>query len=197
LSVSAQINAVTDDGREVILNTNGTWKYKADVVTPGYETRLDTPAFEKNKDATFLLKGKRVKYGVWLDPKKWKFEATDDEGQREYILTLKGEDAYVMAIPERMSMSMNNLVDIALQNSKKVSSDAHIVHEETRKINGLIVKQAEIRGTVSGINAVYIGYYYSGPAGTIQLVGYTSDKLYNQYKKEIQNLLNGFVILDN
>ncbi|MGN6569282.1 MAG: hypothetical protein ACTHJ0_15075 [Flavipsychrobacter sp.] len=196
LPASAQINAVTDDGKEVILNTNGTWKYKTDI-TPAYETRVDTLAFEKGKNATFLLKGQKVKYGIWLDPKKWKFKAGDEDDLKEYKLTLKGEDAYAMIIPERITIPMNNLVEIALKNSKKAAPDAHLVRQETRKVNGVVVTLAEIRGTVEGINFVYLGYYYGSKAGTVQFVTYTSDKLYSSYEKEMQNLLNGFVILDN
>lgn len=195
-SASAQINAVTDDGKEVLLSTDGTWKYKTDI-TPGYETRLDTLTFEKGKDATFLLKGQKVKYGVWLDPKKWKFKAGEEDDSKEYKLILKGEDAYAMIIPERIIIPTNNLVEIALKNSKKAAPDARLVRQEIRKINGVVVTLAEIRGTIEGINFVYLGYYYGDKEGTVQFVTCTSDKLYSKYKKGMEDLLNGFVILNN
>jgi len=191
-SVSGQIKAVTETGDEVILNQDGTWK-SATSVTPSYDTRLDTPVFNKDKNATFLLKGTKINYGIWLDPKKWSFKSKKDENSAtEYVLTLKKESAYCIVIPEAIQLSLELVEAAAITNGKSAAPDIHIVREETRKINNNIVKNLELRGTIDGTKFVYFGYYYTGPLGTVQVLCYTSESLFPKYKAEMEELLNGF-----
>ncbi len=194
LSSVAQIKAVTDKGEEVVLNNDGTWRYAA--VTPSYETRLDTPSLTKSSSNSFLLKGARVKYGIWLDPKKWSFKSVtdDDNSPIEYRLSQKHESSYCMIIPEAIELSLDVLETAALSNAKSVAPDVKIVREETRLVNGNLVKHLELRGTVDGIKFVYFGYYYTGAIGTVQLVCYTSESLFAKYKADMESLLNGFTI---
>lgn len=191
LITNAQIKALTESGDEVLLNKDGTWKYAS--VSQGWNTKLDTTNVKKDAAATFLVKGKRIKYGVYIDPKKWSFNAEKDEKSPvEYEFTLKQEDAYAMVIPEGMEMSYEGLVKIALNNAKEAAPDAHITSEETRRVNGNIVRMVEIHGTVESIKFVYLGYYYTGKSGTVQLISYTGENMIDKYRKEMETLLNGF-----
>ena len=54
----------------------------------------------------------------------------------------------------------------------------------------------QMDGTIQGIKFTYYGYYFSSPNGTIQLLTYTSSNLLNEYKKEFEDFLNGFVTFD-
>lgn len=195
ISLFSQTTAVTDKGEEVILYDNGTWKYKKENAT-SWGTRLDTVVMNKDASSSFLLKGEKFNYGVWLNPKKWKFKKSDEEeGATEFKFTLTGEDAYAMIVAERIEVPMNDLKNLAFKNALKVSSDIKIVYEDVRKVNGLVVNCMEMEGTISGIKFTYFSYYYSSPAGTIQFVSYTSQNLLKKYKPELEKLLNGFVVL--
>ncbi len=194
IHVSAQIKAVTEQGEEVILNTNGTWKYLKQ--TPSYTTTIDTQSFSKDKNATFLVKGTKIGYGVYIDPKKWRFKSDkEDNAAYEYQFTLKEGDAQAMIIPEKIELTMELMKMAALENGKQVAPDIHITHEEIRKVNGHVVTMLELRGTIKSLPFVYIGYYYVGEAGTIQFIAYTTEKLLNENRKEMETLLNGLVLL--
>lgn len=191
----AQMKAVTDTGEEVILNKNGTWKYAN--VTPSYTTRLDTVDYKKDANATFLVKGKAIKYGVYIDPKKWRFKADEDDNTaHEYQFTLKNGDAYAMLIPERTELTLELLKMAAVENAKNVSPDAHISREETRRVNGHIITMLELRGSIKDLPFVYIGYYYVGKQGTIQFVAYTTESLIKENQKDLESLLNGLTLLE-
>lgn len=195
ISLFSQTSAVTDKGEEVILYDNGTWKYKKENAA-SWGTRIDTVVFKKNVDSNFLLKGAKVNYGVWLNPKVWKFKKNeDDDSPSEYNFTLVDEDAYAMIIVEKIEIPLNTLKDLAYKNALKASPDVRIVYEDIRKVNGLIVNCMEMEGTISGIKFSYFSYYYTGPSGTIQFVSYTSQNLYKKYKPELEKLLNGFVVI--
>ena len=50
-----------------------------------------------------------------------------------------------------------------------------------------------MNGTIKGIHFTYLGYYFSSPKGTVQFLTYTSVNLLEEYRKDLEELLNGFV----
>ncbi len=196
ISLFSQTSAVTDKGEEVILYDNGTWTYKNPDTKSSWNTRIDTVIMNKDASSSFLVKGEKFNYGIWLNPKKWKFKKSDgSDGPTELKFSLIGEDAYAMIVAERIEVPMNDLKELAFKNALKVSPDVRIVYEDIRKINGLLVNCMEMEGTISGIKFSYFSYYYSSPSGTIQFVSYTSQNLLKKYKPELEKLLNGLVVL--
>ncbi|WP_312994088.1 hypothetical protein [Chryseobacterium flavum] len=72
-SLRSQIKALTEDGKEVVLLENKTWKF----VNESDEKTLETittndELFEKTKESTFIVKSKNVDGGFYYNPKKWK-----------------------------------------------------------------------------------------------------------------------------
>lgn len=196
LNVNGQIKAVTENGEEVILNENGTWKYSN--VTPSFNTKLDTAFFKKPSNAYFQVKSQINKTAVWINPKVWSFKKKEDDDQEyEYFFHLKEGDAFVMMINEETEISLQSIQAIALNKMKSVAADAHLVSEEIRNINGHFVKCLETQGTIQGINVTYLGYYYSDKNGTTQLVGFSSSKLFKKYRQDIEDLLNGLDVNKN
>lgn len=190
----SQVKAVTENGEEVLLLNDGTWKYTS--IQSGYDTRLDTLVREKGERSTFLIKGEKVNYGIWLDPKKWSFKKGKDDDVQEYIITMKGQDAYAMVIPERIPIPLNLLEEAAINNFKKKDPNARIERIEVRKINGNTVKLICAKVSPNGAKFSYMGYYFSDEKRTIQFIGFTSQNLMDTYKNDIEELLDGFVLLD-
>jgi hypothetical protein len=48
-------------------------------------------------------------------------------------------------------------------------------------------------GTIQGMRFTYYGYYFSNSNGTIQLLTYTGESLFDYYIEDIELFLNGFV----
>ncbi len=191
--ITAQIKATTENGDEVILNSNGTWNY-ANAENVEYEAIKDNPArFSKPRNASFLLKSSKIKMGVYLDSKKWSYEKAENNASAEYEFQLKGEDLYGMLICEKIEIPLDVLRGIALGNAKKVSSDIKIIKQEYRKVNNMKMLMLQMNGTLQGIEFSYNGYYYSNKNGTVQFITYTSQKLVESYNTEIEELLNGLV----
>lgn len=193
----AQQKAVTESGEEVILNENGTWEFadKKDTVAAA-EIKTNPKEFKKSANASFLLKSSRCKIGVWLDPKKWKFEKAENNDAAEFEIQLKGQDLYGMIISEKIEIPLATLKTLAVQNAKQAASDVKIVNEEYRIVNGVKMLQMQMTGTMQGIKFVYFGYYYSGPVGTVQFLTYTSQNLLSSYVKDMEELLGGMVTIE-
>ncbi|MEZ4944788.1 MAG: hypothetical protein R2804_04600 [Cyclobacteriaceae bacterium] len=190
----AQINALTENGDEVLLYEDGTWAYKNDDLITESEISTNEEIFVKDKKATFLVKSNKVNVGIWLNPKLWRFEK--GEGDNEYLFTLKNEDLYAMFITERIAIPLDILKTAALNNAKDAASDVRIVREEYRNVNESKVLMMQLSGTIQGIEFIYYGYYFSNENGTVQLISYTSKSLLNEYLDDMDNLLNGFVELE-
>ena len=85
---------------------------------------------------------------------------------------------------------------MALINAQKAAVDAREICTEYRIVNDKKALCLKRQGTIKGIKFVYFGYYYSNTNGTIQLLGYTSEKLFDGIRNELENLLNGFVVIE-
>lgn len=193
----AQINAVTDTGDEVLLYDDGTWSYtNEDLLSDDTAAiSLNEKKFTKDEDASFLVKSKNVDIGVWINPKKWSFTKKGDNEDAEFQFRKKGEDLYALLISEKMEISIETLRDLALENGRSFAPDLKIIEEEYRMVNGVKVLMMEMVGTGQGIKFVYQGYYYSNSSGSIQLTTFTGKSLYDEYKEDMHQFLNGFVEL--
>lgn len=191
----AQTKAVTESGEEVLLYADGTWKSTA-APKPGWDTRLDTITVKKNEKNTFLVKGKKIKYGVWINPKKWTFTGEKNASipAAEYFFRYKEGDVYAMTVPEGIQVNFESLPKVALKVAQNMDPNARIVHEDTRMVNGSLMKYVELRASTEGIDFVYLGYYYSGPEGIVRFLGFTSENLVTKYRKDIEDLLSGFTM---
>ena len=183
IHATAQIKAITDNGEEVILYDNGTWKYvsKSDETV---EIPVNSKEFRKPSTSSFQIKSSKVGIGVYINPKKWSFEKGEDSEAAEFKFQLKDSDAYGMLIAEKIEIPVENLKSIALDNAREVAPDIHISKQEYRTVNGNKVLMMQMDGTMQGMKFSYYGYYFSYEGGTIQLLTYTSQNLLEEYKPD-------------
>ncbi|MFC1877522.1 hypothetical protein ACFL2E_09675 [Thermodesulfobacteriota bacterium] len=192
---SQEIKATTEDGRAVLLNPNGSWRYSEDREASDQEG-VDFPQFFKPKSATALLKGKRVKYGLWYDRSKWLPDQDIDNASAEYELTHVEGDRYVVIIPERLQIPLETLRIAAIANAKKAAPDTRVSFEEKRIVNDRKILCLKMDPTIQGIPVSYINYYYSGKDGAVQLMTYTGQNLVEEYRSDMMDLLNGFEVYE-
>ncbi len=185
---SQTLRATTDDGRKVLLKENGQWQF----VDAANSTTDAGNNYEQLKKSMAVFKTKGNKIQVYYNPTVWKQEAGDDPTRT--VFHHKDGDVYGLVIAERVSMTLDALKEVALNNAKSVAPDTRIIFEEMRKVGGKTVLCMQMEGTIDGIPFTYYGYYYTGKAGTLQLLTYTSQNLFSEYQKEMASFLNGLVI---
>ena len=88
---------------------------------------------------------------------------------------------------------MDVLKGIALTNAQSVSPDIKVIKEEYRTINGIKVFAMQMSGTIQGMRITYYGYYYSNSKGTMQLLTYTGENLFDDYLEDIELFINGLI----
>jgi hypothetical protein len=194
-NVIAAQKAVTEEGDIVILNGDGTWLYEDDKGSGDIEIKTNPTVFKTPTNSKFALKSKKNNTVFSLNTKKWSFvKSKSDDAAVEYNFNLKAGDLYGMAITERIEIDLEKLVIIAFENAKEVAPDAKVVKKEYRVVNGNKLIYMEIIGTIESIKFKYMGYYFSDYSGSTQFIVYTGASLVNQYKAEINALLNGFSV---
>jgi len=184
------IEATTTDGRKVILHSNGTWVYKVSVLQKKISSTLTKPP-----QATKVIKSKKGFYEIWIDPTKWIPATKPDHLEAELTFMHSTKDAWAMAIAERVGGPISTLKDIAIENAKQVAPDVKVVFEKERIVNGTKVLHMRLDGTIKGIQFTYYGYYWAGKAGNLQVITYTGTNLFDEFKEDFTNFLNGLVIL--
>jgi hypothetical protein len=183
------MTATTDEGRKVILNSDGTWRYVSDEEASSAGTEL-----RKTKDATNVLKGKAGFYELWYNPDKWTLNPNSRHPVAEYQLVNSSKEGQAMVIAERISVPIETLKKIAIENGKKVSQDLEVTEEQNVMVNGQNFLKMRMLGTIQGIPFAYYGIYWTGKAGCIQLITYTAQNLLEEFQPDFDELLSGLVI---
>lgn len=185
------IQAITDDGRKVILKSDGTWK---PISSKSLISDSAKESIKKSDSASSVFKPKGDKFQIWYNPSKWHMKKAADSDKPGF--EHKDGDIYAMVLAERFSMSLEALRDLAINNARSAAPDAKVIFEEERVVNGKKVLCMKIDGTIAGVQFSYFGYYYAGKGGIIQLITYTSQNLMDEYQGEMAEFLNGLIIKD-
>lgn len=197
-ALDAQILATTFDGDTVLLNSDGTWAYLdtsdlVDEILP-----INPEKFLKPSTAKENYKGISKSYQIWYHEKEWaRLDPKNLNPLAEVALKSNDMDAYGMLIYESMEASSQTLADIAIIQARKTASDLTVLSKEIRKVNGKDMVALEMTGKIQGIDIYYYNYYYSGPAGSIQYLCFTTAKASDGLKPKMEDLLNGLMILSN
>lgn len=177
------VGAITENGEEVRLLPDGTWTYKQQI-----------QEFKKALNSTKVLKSKKGFYELWYNPKKWTTKTETVNSDAEFSLKHVTGDAYAMIIAERIEVPISTLKDIVLEKAKEVAPDSEIIFEKELIVNGSKFLNLHIKGTAQGISFIYDGYYWSGEKGTLQVVTFTGQNLFNEFEHDLIDFLNGVVI---
>ncbi len=185
------IKATTNDGQAVILKDNGTWRFAE--TSPGGSA--PSGHYQKPASATRLVRSRRGDFGIWLDSSQWRIQRKNQNSDTMFEFQHRNRDAYAMVIAERITMPLKALRRVAIENVKAVGKNVRVESEEKRVINGSEVLMLKISAVIQSIPFVYYNYYYTGKIGSIQIITYTGANLFEEYKADFDDLLNGFVIL--
>lgn len=185
------LTATTDDGRKVILNPDGTWKY-----APVEKPKSDIAGAEWTKPATAteVLKGKAGFYELWYNPNKWTVEPNSPNPVVEYYLIHSNSEGQTMVISERIPLPLETLKKAAIENAKRNAPDLRVTDEEHITVNGHRVLKMRMFGTLNSIPFAYYGLYWTGKAGALQVVSFTTQNLLQEFMPDFEALLSGLVI---
>jgi hypothetical protein len=91
-------------------------------------------------------------------------------------------------------MPMDMLKTMAWENVKKTVPDVHITDEGKKMINNNEVLYMKMEGTSQMKPVTYLGYYYTGNGGTIQVITYAAKDIFAKVEPDMVEFLNGLII---
>jgi hypothetical protein len=183
------IKATTEDGKSVILSSDGTWRYAK---SSQIEARDQSGNFEKSSSATASLNLKGDRIFLWYDSTIWVRKQSTDPSK--FQLTHKDGDIYAVIIGERFTTNIEALRNLAVDNVLKMAPDLNVTMEDDRVVNGTTVHSITSEGTISGAKFTFFGYYYTGAEGTVQVLVLMPSNLVGQYRQQTIALLNGLEV---
>jgi hypothetical protein len=179
-----------NEERAIVLHPNGTWSYQEQAMA----TQAAVAAYTKPGSATTFVKGATVPFGIWVDTRKWRFEAPSPEAVIERWFTHASGEAWGAVIAENARLTFDDVRDFVVASAKNKMPDAAVREQETRLINGQNVLFLHIEGTYKAVPWVYLNYDYVGEAGTIQVYAWTPKALFQKHQRDLLDFLNGFTI---
>jgi hypothetical protein len=186
------IRGTTDDGRKVLLKSDGTWSFVQQSANASVASS-NVPHFVKSARATKKIDARFGQYAVWIDPDKWHLGKNEEN---KMVLESSNGKGYVMILSEALPVPTSTLREIALHNAQKADPNAHAVSEEKRVVNNHEILCMQIDASMQKLPFTYYGYYYGGSSGNIQLVAYTLQSVFAGMKSDFTDLLNGLKIRD-
>ena len=178
---SADVRAKTEDGKEVILHDDGTWTY--------------AEFAKKDKRGSERYVGKHGTFALSLAPGVWKKSEKPSSPVAEAEFTHREGDAVALVIAERIAVPPARLKETVLQNIRNVDPQAKILKEEKKTVNGTNVQFLTLNAKVQGIPFTYMYCLYTGDADTIQIMTFTAQHLFNEYRQDMEAVLNGFEMI--
>ena len=192
----AQTKALTEDGKEVVLFENGTWKFVNDSDAKTLETiTTNETAFTKDKNATFLFRSRKINAGIYINPKMWKNTDAFKSPTIEYaFINNISSNIFGIFTAENVEIaSLKNLKDILISSTQNRADYYRLKESEYRTVNGLKVLYLRYAVNTKGLDFEYVTYSYLTNNGYCAVTGYTFAKNFEESKSQLMDLLNGLV----
>jgi hypothetical protein len=159
---------------------------------PAARTVATTRTFGMPPEATAQLTLLRGQASVSFNPSAWKQTRSAEAGKRTFRHARGG--GFAMVVAESIAIPIEQLHERALANMRQTATDVQVVSEQRRHVNGTDVLSLQSNVTVRGVPFTYLGYYYSGPSGTVQVVTYAERAMFENYQREFEAFLNGLEV---
>lgn len=170
----------TGDGRTAVLFDDGTWAYLSDIDRDvGSSSGMITVSDSRN------LVSVTYDNATWTrfpDPRTLSPDASLAFSHRD-------GDAYALVITERTSVPLKTLSNMVLQNARAVAGDAEMVSSEPGTVNGEQGLFVDVEATVNGIPIRYHNLVWSGDEGSVQVITFASQNLFEEYRADFDRFL--------
>jgi hypothetical protein len=120
-----------------------------------------------------------------------KWVAKEGEKPGIWELVHKKGDAYAKFIVERIEIPLNSLVDLAFEQIRTKDGSASIISQENRIISGVPVRVVRYSVAPKGVPMTFVGCYYGGKLGAVQVIAFTGRQLFGEYQADFDELFAG------
>ncbi|SMF24671.1 hypothetical protein [Pseudogulbenkiania subflava] len=181
--VAEDMKAITEDGRRVILGSDGRWRfdYKASASRLQISDSPYRPAVKA--------------FSVSFDTEKWGLApANSSEGSNKRAFKHRTLPLYAVVISDEIPVSKEVMRSLIISNAKNGATDVKVLVDETKSSKGKEVGSMRFLANRDGIDFVVASYYYGDGRGNIQVMCWTGQSLFYKYQTDCQSFLDGLSI---
>jgi hypothetical protein len=196
ICVSDQL-AITENGEEVILLGDKTWRFKNEKTNISPKIKLN---FSRGSNSTFLIKSKINGFGVYLNPKNYIFKGESEVKDAEFSFTSRKKNSWGLMINETIGVPLKSMRKVQIENLKETATNIEVLKEEYIVVNGIEALHLRIKADVKelgGLSCIYCTYSTSNKDSTTQLTSFTTENNFNTCSEDMYELLNGLTKLDS
>jgi hypothetical protein len=150
--------------------------------------------FTRAESARATVKGRAGFYTLWFDDSTWSLRDDRLNPQNEFEFAHAQGDRYAYVVAERIEVPRRALRKAVTDNVKRTVRDVQVTFDEIRRVNDVDVLCLEMEGTSDGVPLKWIGYVWSGQRGTLQAYAFTGRSLFEEFRTELTEFLNGLVV---
>ncbi len=182
--------AITENGKEVVLFENGTWRFVDESDAKALETISTNPSvFNKSKDANFPLRSSKINVVVHYNTKLWSMHKRNIPNMEYYFYN---DEIYASLTTERTEIhSLKTVKEVLVTNIQQSADYFRLKESEYRTVNGKKMLYMRYIANIKGIDFEYAGYYFINNEGLAMLVAYTIQKEFDKKFPAIETFLNG------
>ncbi|MBI2516820.1 MAG: hypothetical protein HYV95_07875 [Opitutae bacterium] len=127
------------------------------------------------------------------DGTRWYRDPTDNESGVFNLLRVD-RLAEAQLIAEDTPVPTDSMETVVLASARETAESVALKKRGRKTRNGVSLEELEFTARVDGVSYVNHGYFYTGPAGTLQLRAWSPDKTYAGVAGDITELLDGLAI---
>ena len=129
------------------------------------------------------------------DESKWKVQPLESLGNDVAKLYLLGEgDTHVTLIPETSELTFEYMGEAILTNMRSVDSNTEITEKGFRTVNDTELMWAYAEAETDGLKFTFYYHIYTGSAGSIQIVAWTTSNIFERRIRLIDELVAGLTV---
>lgn len=184
--IFGQYTLDTPDGKQVKLNSNGTWIY----VKP--EPFLTMSKFGVPANSTAKYTSHLKKFEFWYNPTQWIVDTTKIGNSFTWDAYFYSTDYAIQCfcLDSRLSMPIENFEESVRQQWQS-TGEIKVFTSKKDTINNLPLTIYEMEYVQANITYIYKGIVYSDLKGSFQFTAGTQKEIYDEEKAKIDLLLKG------
>lgn len=180
-AIAAQeLRATTEDGRKVLLSSDGKWRFNSNQLTPPVQSALSSPYQPSVKKFSLSFNA-----AEWTPAPKYNGGENNKMPFQHKSLPIVG-----MVISDDMPANTAAIKEVIISNARQAGAEILVLLDETQRIGSKDIGSIRFSANMKGIEFLFSTYYYADEDGNIQVTCYTAQSQFTKYKNNCENFLS-------
>lgn len=185
-SAAQELRAIAEDGRKVILSSDGRWRFDTSAPRAPGTAAGDGASPYQTKVRKFSV---AYDMGAWAPVAQREGEEVTRRSFRHKTLPL-----HAVVLADEFPVSTTGVRSIILSNMRNAGATPFVLREQESLIDGKTVGNIRVAAAMSGVDFVYSGTYYGDNDGNVQVMCFTAQQLFHKHAAECEAFTAGLRI---